>query len=236
MVWDWSNGDVVCRACGLVAQERIIDDRDTYRNREEFSPVEIEVSKKTIQQTNALNATLFNGMMEDATDMAKVIDEFCNREIETSSILIKEEDVSKKAEIASCVYANTKGIPTKDLCVAMNVKPKQLWKAAVKHNVINTNRTNDLLKRTVYECDEISAGREWEVLKVAKQFLTALNTTSATQSIKPERLVVSLMILACEVLKVGNINRATMCRKYGLSKDTLYRHEAMVQEALTKQS
>lgn len=220
-VWDWANGDVVCTVCGLVAQERIIEDNVGFKDRDDYYPLDEPVSKRVMTQTNVLNATLFNGMMEGTKEMVQAIDAFCQ----------KSPDVTHKADVVTGMYANTKGISAKDLCVAMKIKPKQLWKATVKHNVINTNRTLDLLKRTIYECDDIPEGREWEVLKIARKFLEALETTPAIQNIKPDRLVVSLMIVACEVLKIG-LKRANVCRKYKLSKETLCRHETMLQEAL----
>jgi hypothetical protein len=221
-VWDWANGDVVCTGCGLVVQERIMDEKVGFKDRDDYYPLdEMPVSKRVMTQTNVLNATLFNGMLESAKDMAQTIDAFCQ----------KSPEATHKADVVTGMYTNTKGISAKDLCLAMKLKPKQLWKGAVKHDVINNNRSLDLLKRTIYECDDVPVGREWEVLKIARKFLEALDTTPAIQNIKPDRLVVSLMIVACEVLKLG-LKRTKVCHKYKLSKDTLCRHETMLQEAL----
>jgi len=221
-VWDWANGDVVCTRCGLVAQERIIEDKVGFKDRDDYYPLDdVPVSKRVMTQTNILNATLFNGMLEGDKDMAQAINEFCQ----------KSPEVTQKADVVTGMFANTKGIPAKDLCFAMNLKPKQLWKATVKHDIINTNRSLDMLKRIIYECGDIPMGREWEVLKVARKFLEVLETTPAIQNVKPDRLVVSLMIVACDVLKLG-LKRSKVCHKYKLSMDTLYRHETMLQEAL----
>jgi hypothetical protein len=69
------------------------------------------------------------------------------------------------------------------------------------------------------------------VFKVAKKFLEALENNVLIQTIKSDKLVVSLMIIACEVVKL-DIKRKKLCREYGLSLDTLNRHEALLQEAM----
>lgn len=222
LVWDWAAGDVVCTSCGLVVQERFIDDRVSFKDYGDYSPLETPVNKKILKGIDVVNANLFNGMLEETVDVSKVIDDFC------------EGDVLSKADIASGVYANTKGFSANDLCVAMNVKPKQLWKAVVKHKAINNNRTGDVLKRTIYECEDIPSGQEWDVFKVAKRFLEEFETNALIQNIKSDKLVVSLMVIACEVVKL-NIRRKDLCRKYGVSLDTLNKHEALLQEALKAQ-
>lgn len=224
LVWDWANGDVVCTSCGLVAQERFIDERVSFKDIGTYTPMETPVTKQILKKVEAVNANLFNGMLEGTTDVAKTIDEFCQRSL-------CEGDVVSKADIASGVYANTKGFSAKELCDALDVKPKQLWKAVVKHKVINTNRTSSVLKRTIYECGDIQSGKAWEVFKVAKKFLEALENNVLIQTIKSDKLVVSLMIIACEVVKL-DIKRKKLCREYGLSLDTLNRHEALLQEAM----
>jgi hypothetical protein len=227
LVWDWASGDVVCTSCGLVVQERFIDDRVSFKDMGDYTPLATPVTKQILKKVDVVNANLFNGMLEGTTDVAKAIDEFCQSSP-------SDGDVLSKADVASGVFANTNGFSAKELCVAMDVKPRQLWKAVVKHKVINTNRTSAVLKRTIYECEDIQSGREWEVFKVAKTFLEALENNVLIQRIKSDKLVVSLMIIACEVVKL-DVKRKELCRKYVLSLDTLIRHEALLQEALKAQ-
>lgn len=236
LVWDWANGDVVCTACGLVAEERFVDDRIGFNDHDCYAPLHESVSKQVTKQTNLVNAALFNGMLDGADDISKAIDDFCRQGEQDGGV--KEREVSRKADIASGVYANTKGFTAKELCTAMNVKPRQLWKAVANHKVVNntSNRTHDMLKRTIYECVDIPQGREWEVFKVARKFLEAMQDDRVSlQSIKPDKLVVSLMVIACGVVRL-NIKKKELCRKYGLSLDTLNKHEALLQKALEGQA
>lgn len=232
-VWDWANGDVVCTSCGLVAQERFIDDRVAFKDYDEYAPLEAPTNKAIAQHTNELNAVLFNGTLENTTDMAKAIEEFCNKTPNQET-----RTKAQRADVVTAAYTNTniKGISAKDLCEALNVKPSTFWKAATKHKVVDknsTNRPSELLKRTIYENSDIPNGKEWSVFKTARKFLEALSATPSIQGIKPDRLAVSLMIIACEVEKVG-LKRTKMCHKYRLCPETLSRHEAILQEALKR--
>lgn len=228
LVWDWANGDVVCTSCGLVVQERFIDDRVGFKDYGEYSPLEVPVNKQVLKKVDVVNANLFNGMMEGTRDVAKAIDEFCQVSPSNGG------EVLSKADIASGVFATTRGLSVKDVCGAMDVKPRQLWKAIVKHKVINTNRTCDVLKRTIYKCEDIPSEKKWDVLKVANKFLEALEKNVLIQRFKQDKMILSLMTIACEVVKL-DIKRRHLCRKYGLTVDTLNKHEAMLQEALKEQ-
>ncbi len=230
-VWDWANGDVVCTSCGLVAQERFIDDRAAFKDYDEYAPLDAPTNKTITQHTNHLNAALFNGHLDNTTDMAKTIQDFCNNTPNQET-----RTKAQRADVLTAAYTNTKGIPAKDLCEALNVKPSTFWKAATKHKVVDknsSNRPNELLKRTIYENPDIPNGREWSVFKTARKFLEALSATPSIQGIKPDRLAVSLMIIACEVEQVG-LKRNKVCHKYRLCLETLSRHEAMLQEALKR--
>lgn len=232
LVWHWSDGDVVCTSCGLVVEERFIDDRVAFKDYGDYSPLEAPVNKQVLKKVNVMNANLFNGMMEETTEVAKAVDDFCKaRDSSNASNASNGCEGLSKADIASGIYATTKGLSIKDVCCAMDMKPKKMWKAVIKHKIINDNRTCDVLKRSIYRCDDIPSEQKWDVLKVAKKFLEALENNVLIQRFKTDKMIVSLMTIACEVAKV-DIKRRDFCRKYGITIDTLKKHEALLQEAL----
>jgi transcription initiation factor TFIIIB Brf1 subunit/transcription initiation factor TFIIB len=234
LAWDWANGDLVCTACGLVAQERFIDERVSYRDFDEFCPMtnrvltQKPIDHKIVQQTNVMNAMLLNGMLDNTTDIARAVDDFCNKPPTV------DVDVSKKAHITCGIYAKTQGLDVKDLCHQMNIKTSAFWKATTRNGIseVPERRFQDVLKRAIYKCPHIPAKQEWQVFKIANKFLEAINKTPHMQNTKPDRLIVSLMIIACEIKKIP-INRVKVCKQYKLSAETLNKHEILLQEVLT---
>jgi hypothetical protein len=233
LIWDWANGDLICTACGLVAQERFVDERVSYNDYGNFCQkttqylTKAPVDHKTIQQTNLMNATLLNGMLENTFDIAQAVDEFCNKPP------MIDMDISKKASITSGIYVKTQGLGVKDLCQQMNIKTSAFWKATTRNGItkVPQRRFQDILKRTIYNCSLIPPKQEWGVLKIASKFLKAIEETPYMQNTKPDRLIISLMIIACEIKKVPT-NRGMLCKEYGLSTETLNKHESLLQQVL----
>lgn len=237
LVWDWANGDVVCTACGLVAQERFIDERVNYKDYDEYCPSKIrtpqesKVFQKTIKHTNIINATLLNNALDTTTDMAEAVNDFCNQSPRV------DVNVSRKATTAAGIYENTQGVAIKDLCQQMNIKTTDFWKATTRHGITTMKpqrRFKDLLKRTIYTCHHIPKAKEWETFKIARQFFEAIHDSPLFQNIKPERIIISLMIIACELSKATTLTRADLCKEYKLSIETLAKHEALLQQVLKK--
>jgi hypothetical protein len=236
LIWDWANGDLVCTACGLVAQERFIDERVSYNDRNYYCSDKIQTPtvsrelQRTIQHTNVINATLLNSALDNTTDMAEAINDFCNQ---TPRL---EVNVSKKATTTAGIYANTQGVTVKDLCYQMNIKTSDFWKATTRHGLTTMNpqrRFQDLLKRTIYTCEYIPKAKEWQTFKIARQLLEAIHDSPHFQNIKPERIVISLMIIACGLSKATTMTRADLCKQYKLSQETLTKHEALLQQLLS---
>lgn len=235
LVWDWANGDLVCTSCGLVAQERFIDERVSYKEYDDYfpgkirTPQESRALQKTIQHTNTINTTLLNNALDNTVDMAEAINDFCNQ---TPRL---ECNVPKKATITAGIYANTHGVNIKNLCQQMSIKTSDFWKATTRHGITTMKpqrRFQDLLKRTIYTCQHIPTGKEWQTFKIARQFLEKIQDSPLIQNIKPERIVISLMIIACGLSNATKMTRADLCKEYRLSPETLAKHEALLQEIL----
>ncbi len=238
LVWDWASGDVVCTGCGLVAQERFIDDRVAYKDYDEYCPKTSKIltsppiDQTTLKQTKVVNAVFLNEVLEDTHDVVLSIQRLCDKE---PAINVS---VSKKANITSGIYARVQGLPVDALCQTMNIKTSSFWKATTRQGIsqVPERRFQDLLKRTVYSCQYIPKNSEWQVLKFATKILSVLLEKShIIQGIKPNRLIISIMIIACEVAKV-EVTRKDMCSKYKLSMDTLKKHESIIQDVLKMQS
>jgi hypothetical protein len=214
----------VCTNCGLVQIERFIDDCVQYKDVDQYSvfePAEEQVSKHMMDFAKEVNSTVFGGMVEDSSDLVKHCDK-----------------AGSKAEIAVEIYdTHSTGITAKTFCQALNINPTEFWKAMDKKGSSNKDRTFVMLKRHVYDCPQIDSKYEKEVIRVANRFREALLGAAEVQTVKVDRLLLGLMIIAaCDVVQIKDINKSSLCKLYKLSGNTLKKHEALLQEVLKRNS
>jgi transcription initiation factor TFIIIB Brf1 subunit/transcription initiation factor TFIIB len=214
---DWENGDVVCTGCGLVQQDRFIDDRVPWKEYDDYTPVEESVpTQKVLDVANMAKSELFGGNIDNVKD------------------LIMGIEAVDKIQAAADLYENTKGFTAKTFCGSMKVKTSKFWKQLEQKGAVDKDRTFDILKRIVYESTDIPSDKSWEVIKVANKFREMLSESAEKQKIKSDRLMVSLMIIVvCDILKLGP-KVCAMCRKYKLGVYTFKKHEKLLQDILKR--
>lgn len=185
MVWCWSDGDVVCRGCGLVAIGGIIDDRVCYGDRENYD------------------------VLHEPTPTSK-LNGYCENEEE-------------------------RGHCASEICKDMGISQRKYWLSKHKDGpggvVGSKSKTHDIIKRKVYECRHIESEKHWDVIKVARKFLDSMEAKCVTQTLKPDKLSISLIIIACEYLGL-KVGRNVMCSEYGLTLTTLKKNEKLLQHCL----
>lgn len=232
LVWDWANGDIVCTSCGLVNEERFIDDRCNYKYHEDHEPREPKtiVSKKIDNIVDAINTTLYNGMVDDTT----VISERVQNVYEKHS---NEDNIEKitKADVVAGVYTCEKGLTARELCTTMNVKAKSFWKSVKSDQIVWEQRLLDIVKRNVYNCANIEKDKEWNVIKYSSKIIDKIMNSAEVQNIRLDRLAISLMYIAC---KCDNLkfDKKEFVKLYGISLETLYRHEHIIQTILERKN
>ena len=209
MVWDWSCGDIVCTKCGLVAVERFIDDRVGWKEYGQYSPLREEEGDGVVDKNVAEFLEKYHG----ASDI--------------SPVGMDAVDIMDSVE---------KGTSTTDICGALNIKTKQMWKMAEEKKIVGKDRSYDMIKRIVYECEGIPSARAWDVIKAANRFREAvLGCKGVAQGVKIDRLVVSLVVIACcDICKIPGVSVGALCSKYGLAMGTFRKHERMLQGVLER--
>ena len=214
VVWNWADGDVVCTGCGLVIQERFIDDRVGFRESDDYSPPEPAFNAGVKRQLTKANVRLPDNVLS-------ACHEGC---VATTSV--------RKEHVAVAMHANTQGVSVKAVCATMGVKPSKFWKEA-RNLKGHEENVRSQLRRTVYECVLIDEAKHWDVLKTATRLMEGVINHPRLYTLKPDKLAVSLMVVACKICKLS-LKRGRLCKEYGLSLDTLGKHESMIQEALAK--
>jgi transcription initiation factor TFIIIB Brf1 subunit/transcription initiation factor TFIIB len=190
LVWDWANGDVVCRGCGLVVEERFIDDRPPYAENDQYAPLN-ECANKT--------------------------------------------KMSRIEKLVGDIIQEANGLRTEDIGKALNIKPSKVWKVIpedIKTSVYQ--RGYDIIKRMVYGSTLVPQDKAWSVIRTARKLydtITQPGTKHLIQGVKLDRLVTSLVVIAADIENV--CTRKKLCGYFKLNKDTLIKHEGLLQTALT---
>jgi transcription initiation factor TFIIIB Brf1 subunit/transcription initiation factor TFIIB len=223
LVWDWANGDVVCTSCGLVNEERFIDDRFCHKNYDDHEYKETKIiDKKVDQVVSTINSVLYNGMIDDTNIMVERIQhsyENTNKKITT-------------ADVVAGVYSCEKGMTAQELCTTMNVKPKKFWKS-VKNDVVWEQRLLDIIKRLVYENVKFDKKEQWSVIKCSMKIIERIKNSSEVQNIKTDKLAISIVYIACKCEQIS-YDKKEYGAQYRISVETLKRHEYIIQEILKR--
>jgi transcription initiation factor TFIIIB Brf1 subunit/transcription initiation factor TFIIB len=215
LVWNWSDGDVICRGCGTVVEAHLMDDHVPFKESGDYGVERLPVSTRCVDRVR----------MVDAVEPELVINIAGN---------IKS---SKKEDVVAGVYNATKGFTVGDLCSRMKVKPKRVWTALGKLGVEacgggQLQRGMDILKRIVYECELIESGRSWEVIKTSRKMLEKVcETGTAIQGVNMEKFVKSLLVVATDVC--GICQRREVMKVLGVNATTLKKHETIIQRGLS---
>jgi transcription initiation factor TFIIIB Brf1 subunit/transcription initiation factor TFIIB len=215
LVLCWSDGDIVCKDCGLVAQSHIIDDSIPFKDINDYDLPE--------RETN-------NTVIKKYTETFEAFEAFGDIHVENSAKKITKKD------IASTVYdqtvCNNRGYTAKQVCDTLGIKTSAFWKATVQSGSIKKPKLYDILKRTIHQCNYIPHERAWDVIKVASKFLEVLEANEMCQSSKPDKLAISLMIIAAEHIKIKDMKRSDVCKSYQMSMATVSKNERMLQDIL----
>lgn len=192
LVWDWANGDVVCRRCGLVAEERFVDDRPSFSEYEQYAPLNEK-----------------------------------NEEV---------QKLSRIEKLVADIVNESNGLLTEDIGKALNIKPSKVWKAIPEDKKPGGvyQRGYDIIKRMVYESTLIPQDKAWNIIRTARKLyetLTEVKSKHLIQGVKLDRLMTSLVVIAADI--EGVCNRKQLCGHFKINKDTLMKHEGLLQAALT---
>lgn len=215
VVWDWAAGDIVCTNCGLVLQERFIDDRVPFKEYGDYFQEPKEINQTVKNHTEGIP-------IQDEIVLAS--NEWCKDKREGLRV--------RKVDVAAGIHSSIQGVPVRAICARMNVRASKFWKATQGQEGKKGDCLS-ILKRTVYESEHIPADVAWQVIKVGSKLIDVVNTSTHAQTLRLDRLAISIMIIACDIKSVGP-KRSKACKLYGISPDTVRKHEGLIQGLLEK--
>lgn len=222
LVWDWANGDVVCTSCGLVNEERFVDDRFCYQNYQDHEQETKMIDKHVGKVVSTINTVLYNGMIDDTSVMTDRI----------QHIYDKNDKKPSTVDVVANVYSCGKGMIAHELCTQLNIKPKTFWKS-VKGDVVWEERVIDLVKRLVYENARFDKKEEWPIIKCSMKIVERIKDSSEIQNIKTDKLAITIIYIACLCQK-KLYDKKEFVKLYRISIETLKRHESIIQAILKK--
>lgn len=217
-VWT-RDGDVVCKGCGLVAQERYIDDSPEWRNYDDgedhsrVAPVFLQQKKRKVTIP-----------IEDV-----VLQDLANEYMQLFPERFRETTMT-----AVCVYKASRALArgwTVDQAMNMfQVSSKDFW---TYYDYINkeskdTTSAYDQLatcKRMIYSLADID---HVKVINASRQLLERVGDFPG--GIKASKLCVTIVHVACKIS--GSDLSDEICDIFNTTKRTLMKHEAYIQQRL----
>jgi transcription initiation factor TFIIIB Brf1 subunit/transcription initiation factor TFIIB len=220
LVWKWSDGDVICTNCGLVVEERFIDDRVPIGDiHNYYMESDTTTEKEEIEKIKEYTQTFGNILTDNVAHKVK----------STIKDMTSDDKKIRKCDIGAGIYVNSNGVTASQICESLNIKSRTFWKSSISQG--KKQSIDDILKRIIHSCEYIPADKAWDVIKISKRFLEVLESNETIQACKPNKIAITLMIIACEVLKL-DIDREIICREYKISKVTLLKNEKIIQNTL----
>lgn len=231
----WREGDIVCSQCGLVKEERILD--DTYYGNKPFDEdVQPSFCDKTQNETVkwAVDILLGDGnslLIDLCTQLFNAIGRISNKRLKGKT---------RRAALAASIFCASKyhirGLTAEviynmfeidmwfmysDMCA--------LWNTCLEFKEVITYSTDDELTRMVYGNPDIP----YEALKQVCKYCNILKKTvgSHLTNAKISKLNACFIYIACEQLKL-QISKKKIHKAYGVSMATLTKHESMIQDIL----
>lgn len=232
----WREGDIVCSQCGLVKEERILD--DTYYGNKHFD--------EDVQPAfcdNPQNETVQWAIEILLGDGNSLLIDLCTQLFDaigkTSGKRLKGK--TRRAALAAAIYCTSKyhnrGLKAEviysmfeidlwfmysDMCV--------MWNACPEFKKIITCLTDDEINRMVYSNFDIP----FEATKKVCKYCNVLKKTvgSYLTNAKVSKLNACFIYIACQQLNL-QISKKNIHNAYGVSIATLTKHEGMIQDILT---
>lgn len=240
LVWT-SEGDIVCRRCGLVKEGHCISEAPEWRSfedEEDKSRVEI-----LYEQTPKKASYIFKDMLHAFDDvMIKTIDEVY--EI-TKDVTVQKRMVQLIVTCHISSTLNTRPFTPESICHMVDVpyNHKDFWTMHAKcvENIMHksprlysrfmeaSNKTTTItaIVRRLYDYDV----DQWKLIRVANDIFS--KTKDGVSSSVNSKFFVSVVFVACKALGY-RIPKKHFVDMFALSDETIAKHEASIQCVLSK--
>jgi transcription initiation factor TFIIIB Brf1 subunit/transcription initiation factor TFIIB len=235
-VWD-RDGDMTCTGCGLVKEERYIDDRCDYQDLERVAFLIEEEDKG-------------NGVPRELLPYIEDYDEVLQAYAEKMFTIYCKSTSSKKndtkrAILANCLYyasiALKRSFGIEEIVERMDVSMKDFWSNLYDvRNVMKGQKfyddidpvKSDTLARMVFSIEGlVSFGFDkWKVIRTCHKLSDLLPNVGKKE--KMNASIVYVALCACGI----RVTHKEFCEFTNISLGTLKKHEASIQACLVKET
>ena len=238
------DGDIVCTNCGLVQEERILDDtfygNIKYDDMDEMHSYYCEVFEEENVNNQVLDIFKRASLNILGEEFQSIIDCALSLYTEYTKGSTLKRGQNKVAIYCTCfLYAcqhHHAGVDAKAIYRYFEIPPwleyskigpclQQILDRTHAHQ-----ETNDLLKRMVYTCGRFKNQEAWKIITIAKQLEDKVQCLRS--KVKTSKLNACLIYIACVVNGVEWASIETISQIYDVSITTLKKHELLIQSVL----
>lgn len=235
LVVHWREGDIVCSQCGLVKEERILD--DTYYGNKPF-----EEDEQPVFSNEAQNETIKWAIESLLGDGNTLLIDLCTQMFHAIGRTLGKSmrGKTRRAVIAAAIYSASKyhkrGLTAEAIYCMFEIDVWfmysdicALWNACPEFKAILTCSIDDALARMIYSNQDIPFDMTKQVHKYCNILRDAVG--SHLTNAKISKLNACFVYIACQQSNL-HISKKDIHKAYGVSIATLTKHESMIQDIL----
>lgn len=243
MVYDWKNGDVVCKACGLVQYGTLFDDSVLYSAEVESYEHEHESNqlvfpnkpwlKTTTKDINpefvAFNSLIYEACYQDsqlASTAWTIFSEFAT----TTGHKGRKRLALKAAAVYKASSQLNRGY-TADFVIRLfggDIDNKLFFETVGAGDRAATESAG-IIKRAIYSVPQLKTETTWEAYRMAQGLFDRVHKNPlVSNKCQNKKLIAVIVCITVRVL----CNGIDISGNMGVSKSTLNKIEGLIQEAL----
>lgn len=236
MVYDWRNGDVVCKACGLVQYGGLFDDSVPYSDDRETDCVFpskpwLKTVDKTIDPEQvAFNSLIYEACFQDSDLASRACTIFSEFQSQSNNQKGRKRLALKAAAVYKASAQLNRGYNV-DFIIGLfggDIDTK-LFYHQIGRDGGECSRDRDVIKRAIYSVPLLKGAVIWEAYRMAQGLYDKVyNNPIVSNKCQNKKLIAVIVCIAVRVL----CNGADISKNMGVSKSTLNKIEALIQEAL----
>lgn len=225
------DGDIVCTGCGLVAQERIIDDTPEWRTFEDERVATIE--ERGWKCKLLYEVEVIDDVMKQAIDELWKLAYYPRapcRALFTCCIYHVSKSLNRGWTVNQCINM-VEGVESKAFWDVFNIVAKycdtksQRGKTDKKASTDSEGSELAMCKRIIYDID--TQTRSQDIIKLTKSLCDAILEKGSQGSAKSSKFFPCVVWVACCRLKVV-VDEKDFCKRYDLSVKTLKKYTTVI--------
>jgi hypothetical protein len=229
LIWAWSDGDVVCKDCGLVA-DTILDDRVGYHEEMFDLPVPIK-NPVTVEEYE------FKSFVEERCNGDEVL---AKKSWDIYAAIDTKPRASKRLSVkAIAVYKAShelgRGYTTDFVMSLFNgCDVKYFWDQLGSEKE-ETKKCDQELTRLLNSIYIIPSEKQWDILKVAKNIYQKIgDKPEIISGFQKKKVLSSICYMAiCAIMK-ADVDKKELMDIIHISKSTLIKIEKVIQSVLKR--